>query len=309
MNKKTKKKLIKFLIVLLVTITAYVYTNYETILENVFNSNNNQQELIQHKENISSNNNLEITYLDVGQADSTLIEYKDKNILIDAGNNGDGELLVDYFKSLNIDKFDYVIATHPHEDHIGGMDDIISNFKIDNFFAPAVEQSQKTYKDMINALKKNDVDLITPREDAEYKLDELNFKVLSIDNNKEEINNDSIVIKLNYLNNSFLFMGDLEKEKELEILDKDLNSDVLKVGHHGSKYSSSAQFLVKVKPKYAIISAGKNNKYNHPDNITIEKLEYLNTEIHQTKDEGSIKITSDGSNITINSLKTNTNKE
>lgn len=309
MNKKAKKKLQKLLIVVLVSIAAYLYTNYETILVSIFNNNDNQQELVQHKENQSSENNLEITYLDVGQADSTLIEYKDKNILIDAGNNGDGELLVDYFKSLNIDKFDYVIATHPHEDHIGGMDDIINNFKIDNFFAPDVKQNQKTYKDMINALKENNVELTTPLEDSEYQLDDLKFKVLSIDNDKDEINNDSIVIKLEYLNNSFLFMGDLEKEKELEIQDKDLKSDVLKVGHHGSKYSSSAQFLVKVKPKYAIISAGKNNKYNHPDNITIEKLEYLNTEIHQTKDEGSIKLTSDGSNIAINTFKTNTNKE
>lgn len=302
-----KKNLQKLLLVFLVAVATYLYNNYEAILIKI--NNNNEPEIIQHKENTNNEDILEITYLDVGQADSTLIQYKDKNILIDAGNIGDGKLLVDYFKTLEINKFDYVISTHPHEDHIGGMPDIINNFKIDNFFIPDVEVSQYIYKELIKSIEEKKIVKTTPTIDEEFVLDNLKFKILSIDNNKEEINNDSIVIKLTYLNNSFLFMGDTEKEKELEILDKDLKCDVLKVGHHGSKYSTSAQFLVKVKPKYAIISSGKDNKYNHPDDVTIEKLNYLNVEIHQTKEEGSIKVISDGTNIKINKLITNTNKE
>ena len=299
--KKNVKKIINIIILVLLILGTYYYEDIENYIINGKLERNISNVV---NENI---NNLEISYLDVGQADCILIRKNNRNILIDAGNNEDGDKLVNYFKENGIKKFDYVIGTHAHEDHIGGMNKIIDNFKINHFYMPDVVTTTKTFEDVLNSLEKNKVKFETPKIDSTFKVDDLKFTVLSITNNKEDLNDTSIVLKLTYENTSYLFMGDASSNIENNILDKDIESNVLKVGHHGSGYSSSAKFIKKVNPDYAIISVGKNNSYNHPKNVVIKKLERIGSTIYRTDKQGTIKVISDGNNIKIETIKTDTN--
>ena len=299
--KKNVKKIINIIILVLLILGTYYYEDIENYIINGKLERNISNVV---NENI---NNLEISYLDVGQADCILIRKNNRNILIDAGNNEDGDKLVNYFKENGIKKFDYVIGTHAHEDHIGGMNKIIDNFKINHFYMPDVVTTTKTFEDVLNSLEKNKVKFETPKIDSTFKVDDLKFIVLSITNNKEDLNDTSIVLKLTYENTSYLFMGDASSNIENNILDKDIESNVLKVGHHGSGYSSSAKFIKKVNPDYAIISVGKNNSYNHPKNVVIKKLERIGSTIYRTDKQGTIKVISDGNNIKIETIKTDTN--
>ena len=250
---------------------------------------------------------LSIYYLDVGQADSMLITYQDKDILIDAGNNEDGPKLVNYFKSLNITKFDYVFGTHPHEDHIGGMDDIINNFEINNFYMPDVVTTTKTFEDILNSMEEKNLQFKTPNIDDEYKIGDIKLKVLYVGKESNDLNDTSIVLKLTYKDTSYLFTGDATKKVENKLLTKDIESDVLKVGHHGSQYSTLNEFLEKVNPKYAIIEVGKNNIYKHPKEVTLTKLDNMKIKYYRTDMDGTILLKSDGENISFEKLQTDTN--
>lgn len=298
-KKKKKQKLPKGISILLIIIAIF-YSLYEKDIDKTFGLP--VTETFQETENT-----LDITYLDVGQADSILIQNEGHNMLIDAGNNEDGPLLVQYFKEQNITKFDYLITTHPHEDHIGGMDDIINNFDIEKIYMPDVTTTTKTFLDVLEAIEKKNMTYDVPNINQNFTLGNTLFQVIYTGNDKKNLNNSSIILKATFKNTSYLFTGDATSEVEKKILNKNIQATVLKVGHHGSKYSTTTDFLNKVNPKYAIISVGKNNSYNHPNQVTINKLEKKNIEIHRTDQEGSIFLKSDGKTINITSKQTNTN--
>lgn len=299
-KKKKKQKLPKGISILLIVLAIF-YSIYEKDIDKSFGLPTNETTA---KE---MSNNLNITYLDVGQADSILIQNEGHNMLIDAGNNEDGPLLVQYFKEQNITKFDYLIATHPHEDHIGGMDDIINNFDIEKIYMPDVTTTTKTFLDVLDAIEKKNMTFNIPKINQTFTLGHTLFQVIYTRNDQKNLNNTSIVLKASFKTTSYLFTGDATSDVEKKILNKNIQATVLKVGHHGSKYSTTTDFLNKVNPKYAIISVGKNNSYNHPNQQTIKKLEQNNIEIHRTDQEGSIFLESDGKNIKITSHQTNTN--
>ena len=324
MKRRTKRKIIALLFIAIFLVGSYFVDKdffnelKDTIFNEVTNVKNsiekeiikeNNNENIEKIESIELNEELMVFFLDVGQADSILIKSQDEYMLIDAGNNEDGPKLVNYFNTLGIKEFKYLVGTHAHEDHIGGMDNIINNYKIKNFYMPDVETTTQTFVEVLDALEKKKIVFKTPKIGTKLKLGDSIIDVLYVGTSKEDLNDTSIVLKLTYKDVSFLFTGDATNNVEREILNKDLESTVLKVGHHGSKYSSSASFLNKVRPKYAIISCGNNNDYGHPHDVVIKKLKRLNSTILQTNQLGTIVVISDGTNLEFKNIKTNTNGE
>lgn len=312
-RRKKKKNYSSKIITLILIIVAFLYGSffdqvnesfglmYDTATESL----NNKEEETKPVTNLSSN--LKIYYLDVGQADSILIQNNDESMLIDAGNNNDGPLLVKYFQELGIKEFKYIVGTHPHEDHIGGLDDVIENFNIGTIYIPDAITTTSTFEDLLDAIDKKNMTYTVPNIDSTFTLGEATLKVIYTGTDTTDLNNTSIVLKMTFGNTSYLFTGDATDVTEEKILNKDIKADVLKVGHHGSSYSSTDNFLKKVNPKYAIISVGKNNKYSHPSSKTISKLEKLNIETYRTDELGTILLESDGNDININNIKTNTN--
>ena len=220
---------------------------------------------------------------------------------IDVGNNEDEDTIKKYLASKSVKKLDYFIATHPHEDHIGAADAVVSSYEIGSIYAPKVISNTKTYENFLNVVKKKGMKIKSP-EAGSYILNDksqLSIQVLAPNSAKyDELNDYSIVLKLKYKNVSFLLTGDAETVSEKEMLAKkyDLNANVLKVGHHGSK---SSTFLSKVNPQYAIISAGKGNEYGLPTAETLAKLSKAGIKVYRINESGTITFTSDGNKITI----------
>lgn len=258
---------------------------------------------------VNSGEELMVYFLDVGQADSILIRAGNNNMLIDAGNNEDGALIVSYLKELGVEQLDYVVGTHPHEDHIGGMDDIINNFDIETYMMPDVLSTTKTFEDVLTALSNNNLTYLVPKEGSSYDLGSADIKIIYVGEEGGDLNDASIVLKLTYGDNSFLFTGDATSNVEEELLESNANikSDVLKVAHHGSDYSSTNEFIDAVNPEYAVISVGKNNSYNHPSLNTLEKFSKRNIKVYRTDEDNTIIFTSNGSDLTITTESTNTN--
>ena len=250
---------------------------------------------------------LKVYYLDVGQADCVLIQNNNENMLIDAGNNEDGDKIVKYLKELGIEKFKYVVGTHPHEDHIGGLDNIINSFDIDTVFLPDVYTTTNTFVDVLDALDNKNMNFTVPKEDDNYKLGNASIDILYSGVDVEDLNDASIVIKLTYGKKSFLFSGDATTKVEKQILDKDLKVDVYKVAHHGSNTSNSSKFLDKLSPEYGIISCGKDNSYGHPHDEIVNRLKKKDIKLYRTDELGTILVTTNGTNINISNFKTNTN--
>lgn len=301
MKKKDMKKLIALVILLL----SYAYTTF------INTENKNQEGPIKERKTedviFADENTLNVYFIDVGQADSILLENKGHYMLIDAGNNEDGPKLVNYFNEQDIKEFDYVVGTHAHEDHIGGMDDIIKNFKIDNFYMPDAITTTKTFEDVLDALEETNVIFQTPKVNQTFNLQDTTITTLSVTADEKNLNDTSIVLKVKHGTNTFLFMGDASTKIEKNLLNKDIKSDVLKVGHHGSRYSTSLEFLKKVSPEYAVISVGENNTYKHPHEEILKRLEEQNIQIYRTDKQGTILAKSNGSIITFSTIKTDTN--
>ena len=254
------------------------------------------------------NGNLEISYLNVGQGDSAYIKVNDFDILIDAGPRSDADALLQQLEEKSIDDFEMIIATHPHEDHIGGMAKVFEKYDVESFYMPKVTHTTKTFENMVNAINKEGIKIKQIKEGMSFDLGEgAKIDVYSpIYESYEEFNDYSPIMKLTFGQNEFMFTGDAEAHAEQDVVAKyptNLNADVLKFGHHGSSTSSTEEFVKAVSPKYGIISCGVDNTYGHPHRETLEKISKYNIETYRTDKQGQINVTSDGMTIKIKTEK------
>ncbi len=252
--------------------------------------------------NITGGKEMKVHFLDVGQGDSIFIELPDdKTMLIDASEREYADKITTYIYSCGYNSLDYVVATHPHSDHIGGMADVIGSFSVGNVILSPATHTTKTYTNMLTAIDQSGAKVTLGTVGTEIFSDgDLSAVVIApVTEDYSNLNNSSVMIMLTYGEKKFLFTGDAEEEEERTVT-ADVKCDVLKVGHHGSSTSTGNAFLTAASPEYAVISCGTDNSYGHPHTETIDKLQKAGINIYRTDLQGDIVMTCDGKNITVN---------
>ncbi len=240
-----------------------------------------------------------VMFIDVGQADASLIMCDGHYMLIDGGNVADSNRIYSVLKARGVEHLDYVIGTHAHEDHIGGITAAFSACTVGKAFSPVTEAESVPSNNFKKAAEKQGLSLEMPKLDTVYTLGNSRFTVIAPRTDHGDANNSSIVLRLEYGDNVFLFTGDAERESEQAMLNADCNlsADLLKVGHHGSNSSSTYAFLREVMPTYAIISAGADNDYGHPHKEVLDRLSDADTKVLRTDKLGDIICHSDGQDL------------
>ncbi len=300
-NLVKNKKLIYLVIILVISVVSAVFglDNYDKIFEGESPFEATQTADTQAEQ-------LEVHYIDVGQGDCSLIVCDGEAMLIDAGENGHEDKVLNYLRVMNIEKLDYIIASHQHSDHIGGLPEVLDEIGTDNIIMPRLTKEQtptnSTYTAFLKSVQNSGAKVIASKVGAAYTLGSATFEILGpVTNEVEDINSMSVIVKLTYGENTFLFTGDAEKDEERSVIatGADLDCDVLKVGHHGSGTSSCTDWLDAVTPEICVIQVGADNDYGHPHENIVERLMKYADEIYRTDLCGDIVITSDGVNLNV----------
>ncbi len=249
-----------------------------------------------------------VHFLSVGQGDCTLIEtYDGKYALIDASTQDYSDIIVSYLFNEGVEELEFVLFTHPHEDHIGGGDEVLNAFPVKTVYMTDKTENTSSYNRLLNAVKsskkKNSTEVIKPEDGDIFELGNIKFQILSDGDKYEDLNNSSICLKMELGKSTFIFTGDAEKEVEYDILDKDMSvsAEVYKCGHHGSSTSNSDAFLDAVNPHLAIISCGLDNSYGHPHAEVVEALEERGVVSKRTDTDGTIVVAFNENTIAVNS--------
>ena len=245
---------------------------------------------------------MEAHFIDVGQGDATLIKCGEHAMLIDAGDDSKGTAIQNYLKKQKVEKLDYLVLTHPDSDHIGGAPTIITKFDIKKVFVSNYEKDNKSYQKLIQALDDKDLKYTTPRVGSRYYLGTASITTLAPNKEYDNPNDSSISLIIKNGDNKFIFSGDAGEDAEKDILenDIDISADVYHVAHHGSKTSTSKEFIKAINPGYAVISCAEGNSYGHPHAETLNTLRMRGVKVYRTDEEGSIIATADGKKITFN---------
>jgi len=251
---------------------------------------------------------LSVHFLDVGQADAALLLCDGSAMLIDGGNVEDSSLVAAYLKEQGVKHLDYVVATHAHEDHVGGLSGALNVCSVDTVFSPVKDYNSTAFRDFAKYVSAQKKSITIPKAGETFQLGSATVELFGPQKSYPDENNSSIVLKVTHGKNSFLFTGDAEREAENDLLDAglDLGATVLKVAHHGSDTSSSYRFLRAVQPEYAVISVGEGNSYGHPDEATLSRLRDAAVKLYRTDMQGHIIVTSDQKTLSFTTTKTAT---
>lgn len=298
-KKRKRKQKKKQWLVALLTVVCVLAAFY------IFNENTGQKGTANdHGSTISGDDatGMEVHFIDVGQGDATLIKADGHYMLIDAGENDKGTAVQLYLKKQGVERLDYLVLTHTDSDHIGGADVIISKFDIGQIFLSDFKKDNKTYRELMDSMKSRNMTFLSPEVGAEYELGDATFTIIAPNDTYEDPNNSSIALIIDYGDSSFLFSGDCEEEAEEDILENGMNLDVdvYQVGHHGSRTSSTEDFLDAMSPEYAVISCEEKNSYGHPHAQTLNNLRARGIKVFRTDEQGSIVAYTDGTHITWN---------
>lgn len=257
------------------------------------------------KASVVYDTNLTVHFIDVGQADCSLITCDGHAMLIDGGNKDDSSLVYSYLKKQGVDSLDYMICTHAHEDHCGGLSGALQAVTVKQAFAPVTTSQNTAFKNFVKYLKKQNLKITVPSPGDTLTLGKANITILGPQKQYENVNDTSIVLRINYGKTSFLFVGDagIGPEKDMIEAGCNLRSTVLKVGHHGSTTASSYVFLRDVLPSYAVISVGKDNSYDLPTDDVLSRLRDVGAQVYRTDLQGTIICTSDGKTVSFQTEK------
>ena len=305
-NGRKKTKLTKVLLeivilVLVITVESVITSDEQQVPEQPNISNSQTQE-----QPTEATGELKLHMIDVGQADCFLFIQGDKVALVDCGTRSTGKDAVEYIKSLGITRIDYVFGTHPHDDHMGGMYDIITNFEIGKIIMPKVKDEQVTKNWYIKLMKQivdGNYEVEYSKTGNEYYLGDAKIQIVwQSELEQDNVNNYSNIIKVSFGDMDVLMTGDAETEIEEEVLRSgvQIDAEVLKVAHHGSDTSSSDGFLDEIDPDYGLISCKVGNKYEHPTKNTMEKLQQREVEVYRTDECGTVIATITPSGVTFN---------
>ena len=247
---------------------------------------------------------LTVHYIDVGQADSILLECEDKFMLIDGGNREDSQLVVSYLEQQGVTELEAVVCTHAHEDHVGGLPGVLAVYPTKVVYAPTKTYSSKIFDSFVYYVDQQGLDITIPAPGDAFTLGSTDLTILGPTQSYADPNNTSIVIMAEYGDTRLLFTGDMETKAENDMLDYwegkyDWNVDVLKAGHHGSDTSSSYRFVYETDPEYTIISVGEGNSYGHPNAGTIQRYADAGVPVFRTDELGHVIVTTDGINIAV----------
>lgn len=251
----------------------------------------------------SSADKMYVSFIDVGQGNCTLLRCGGKAILVDSGEVGAAQTVINYIKNLGIDELNCVLVTHPHTDHMGAMTKILYEFKIDDLIMPEIPEeiipTNKTYEKFLTAVSDNAGNVIAAKPGETYSYGEMKLEIFAPLRDYDNLNDMSAVSRISYGDTSVMFTGDATTTVEKDLLKKNINysATVLNVGHHGSKTSSSEAWLRAVNPKYAVICCGVNNDYGHPHSLITKRLEEFGIEYFETDLLGTIVFESDSKNF------------
>lgn len=247
-----------------------------------------------------SGDGLSVHYIDVGQGDSTLLICDGETMLIDAGIPSAGKTVTQYLSAQGVTAIDYLVCTHAHADHCGGLDDVVVNFPVKTIYSSVAESENASFTYFAEAAETAGVEIEVPELDSSFPLGEATVTVLGPRADYSDVNNQSLVLRVDYGETSFLFTGDAEYESETAILDAgcDVRCDVLKAGHHGSKTSTGYRLLYEAEPQYCVISCGANNDYGHPHDDTLSRLRDADVTVYRTDENGTVVCFSDGKSLT-----------